>query len=144
MPTTSPDCPFCRIARGLDRSCEVVADGAHWVAFFPPEPATLGHTLIIPRDHESDFWSLQSDLAAELALVAQRLGRAIAAALEPNGMNLITSAGRAAEQSVFHAHLHLLPRIDADRIEIWPDRQQQFSPALLTDSAALIREHFKG
>ena len=51
-----PDCEFCTIARGEDRSVEMVCQGTDWVAFFPFNPATPGHTLVIPRAHVADFW----------------------------------------------------------------------------------------
>lgn len=115
------ECSFCRIAHGDDAAIEIICQGADWVAFFPPEPATPGHTLVIPRAHVPDFWSLDAPLAAELTATAIRVGRAISTAVEPEGMNLITSSGSAAEQTVFHVHLHVVPRWRQDGFgRIWP------------------------
>ena len=120
-PGNDPDCAFCSIARGEDDSVEVVAEGDGWVAFFPLEPATPGHTLVIPRGHVTDLWEVDSRLGCELMDAAIRVGRAISTALSPDGMNLITSAGSAAEQTVFHLHLHLVPRWRQDGFgQIWP------------------------
>ncbi len=114
-------CPFCRIADGDDSSVEIICEGEEWLSFFPPEPATAGHTLIIPRAHVPDFWSLDEALAAELTGAALRVGRAIKRAVAPEGMNLITSSGDVAEQTVFHVHLHVVPRWRGDGFgRIWP------------------------
>jgi histidine triad (HIT) family protein len=115
------DCDFCLIARGEDESAEVVCAAADWVAFLPPTPATLGHTLVIPRSHVRDFLALDPALGASLMDGIVRVGLAIRTALSPDGMNLISSSGEAAQQTVFHLHFHLVPRRLGDRIgNIWP------------------------
>ncbi|MEV0283949.1 HIT family protein [Kribbella sp. NPDC050820] len=116
------DCAFCRIAQGQESPSQIIAEGEDWLAFFPLHPATIGHTLVIPRVHVSDLWQASPELAAGLAGHCVTVGRAIESALSPDGMNLITSKGAAAEQSVFHLHLHLVPRWSDDRFgTIWPD-----------------------
>ena len=123
--TESPkeDCPFCAIVRGEDGSVEVIGKTESWLAFFPTSPATPGHTLVIPRAHVPNLWTADLNLAEELTGAAIRVGHAITEAIEPEGMNLITSAGEAAEQSVFHLHLHLVPRWSDDALDIWPPKQ---------------------
>jgi histidine triad (HIT) family protein len=79
--------------------------------------------LVIPRAHVPDLWAADLNLAEELTGAAIRVGRAITTAIEPEGMNLITSAGEAAEQSVLHLHLHLVPRWSDDALDIWPPKQ---------------------
>lgn len=113
-------CDFCRIGRNKTDQAEVVCEGGEWIAFLPWEPATPGHTLVIPRAHVPDVWSLDPELGAELMAAVVRVGRAIQQAITPAGMNLISSSGEAAEQSVFHLHLHVLPRYRGDGIDIWP------------------------
>jgi diadenosine tetraphosphate (Ap4A) HIT family hydrolase len=137
--TTNPaNCDFCAIARG-EEPAEVVCEGEHWVAFFPHEPATPGHTLIIPRDHVRDLWAAQPVVGKELIEAVIQVGRAIGAALEPAGLNLITSAGAAAEQTVPHLHLHVVPRRQGDGFgSIWPT-QTSVSHELIRDAAARIR-----
>lgn len=115
------DCDFCAIARGIDQSPEIICEGESWLAFFPFDPATPGHTLVIPRTHVEDLWKLTPVLGAELMAAVIKVGRAVDAALRPEGMNLITSAGAAAEQTVFHLHLHVVPRWRPDGFgRIWP------------------------
>jgi histidine triad (HIT) family protein len=97
---------------------------AEWIAFFPDAPATPGHTLVVPRQHVPHYWALSDELAANLAAASLRIGRAIHEALRPAGMNLITSQGAAAEQTVMHVHLHVLPRWEHDALDaIWPPKQ---------------------
>jgi histidine triad (HIT) family protein len=127
MPDTSGDevkrteCPFCAIVRGDDSSVEIIDESPTWIAFFPLAPATPAHTLIVPRQHVENYWLLSDRLASNLAVAAIRVGEAIRQALEPEGMNLLTSAGEAAEQSVLHVHLHVVPRWSGDAIgPIWP------------------------
>lgn len=115
------DCPFCAIARGEDNSVEVICEGSSWVAFFPLDPATPGHTLVIPRAHVANLWDVRGSLAGELMDGVIRVGSAVQAAIAPEGMNLITSDGEAAEQTVFHLHLHVVPRWHRDGFgRIWP------------------------
>jgi histidine triad (HIT) family protein len=120
-PRYEANCDFCWIAEGLDTTAEIVGEGESWVAFFPLHPATPGHTLIIPRTHVPDLWSVALPIGDDLIRAAIQVGNAIEVALEPEGMNLITSAGKTAEQSVFHLHLHVVPRWQKDGFgHIWP------------------------
>ncbi len=115
------NCPFCTFARGDDRSVEVVCESDAWVAFFPLDPATPGDTLVIPRQHVADLWAVDPALGSELMAGVIRVGRAIRTALAPEGLNLITSEGRVATQTVFHLHLHVVPRWKQDGFgQIWP------------------------
>ncbi len=133
------NCEFCAIARGEDRSVEVVCEGTNWIAFFPLNPATPGHTLIIPRAHVVDLWQVEPQLGADLMAAAIRVGRAIDSALTPEGMNLITSAGQTAEQTVFHLHLHIVPRWHRDGFgRIWPGGKYEDTD--MQDVGSRIRE----
>ena len=133
-------CDFCRIARGEDDSVEVVCAEQRWVAFFPLNPATPGHTLVIPRAHVADLWKIEPAQGDDLMAAVIKVGRAIESALESEGMNLITSAGEAAEQTVFHLHLHLVPRWQQDGFSrIWPRETERYEPVELRDAANRIR-----
>lgn len=131
MASQSPsDCPFCRIIDGSDPEAQVVGEGESWVAFFPLRPATRGHTLVVPRVHISDLWRADPATAADLATASVEVGRALDAVLAPEGMNLITSAGEVAEQTVFHLHLHVVPRWHDDDIDpIWPESSDELERA---------------
>lgn len=113
-------CPFCRIVAG-DETTRLIVETETWVAFFPLAPATRGHTLVVPRLHVPNLWAADPELVGALARGARLVGRAIEMALVPEGMNLISSSGSAAEQTVLHLHLHVVPRWHGDGFgEIWP------------------------
>jgi histidine triad (HIT) family protein len=139
--TVTQPCDFCAIARGDDASVEVVCEAETWVAFFPLEPATPGHTLVIPREHVPDLWAAPPSLAADMMTAVVRVGNAIRVALAPQGMNLISSAGKVAEQTVFHLHLHVVPRWQQDNFgSIWPIEDKTYTDAQLEDVASRIRD----
>ncbi len=138
----APGCDFCKIARGEDNSAEVICSEERWLAFFPLSPATLGHTLVIPRMHIIDLWKANPAQGAELMMAAIKVGRAIESALAPEGMNLITSAGIVAEQTVPHLHLHLVPRWRHDNFgPIWPHREP-YGNSKLSDAARRVRHAY--
>ncbi len=134
-------CAFCKIVRG-DTAARVVWTSTDVIAFLPLKPATRGHTLVMPKRHVPDLWSIDRQLGSSLMAAVVEVGRAIEKALDPDGMNLISSAGRVASQTVFHLHLHLVPRWPDDRIgNIWPP-SEPWSEEELDDVAALIRAAF--
>lgn len=119
---TAEDCPFCDIVGGEDGRARVIHEDESVVAFFPTEPAVLGHTLLVPRTHIPDIWGLDEPTAARLAASTLRLAAAIRAALHPKGLNIIQSNGVVATQTVFHLHVHLVPRWSNDPMgPIWPE-----------------------
>jgi histidine triad (HIT) family protein len=133
-------CDFCSIASGA-ADAEVICEGESWIAFLPPTPATVGHTLVIPRAHIKNILELEPPLSGEMMGAIVRVGRAIEQALRPDGMNLISSAGQAASQTVFHLHFHVVPRRTNDAFgEIWPPKHR-VSEETLEDVAELLREH---
>jgi histidine triad (HIT) family protein len=132
------DCEFCQIVRG-ERPARVVGDSSDALAFFPLQPVCLGHTIVIPKRHVRDLWAVDSLLSIELMQVVIRVGQAISKALRPDGMNLISSAGEAASQTVFHLHLHVVPRWSGDHIgNVWPP-SEPLSDELKDETAEMIR-----
>lgn len=118
---TKEDCPFCEIVQREDPDAREVYRDEHVVAFFPLEPAILGHTLLVPRKHVPDIWALDEDTAAHLGRAVVRLSQAVRTAVEPQGLNIIQSNGEVATQTVFHLHVHIVPRWEGDEIgRIWP------------------------
>lgn len=114
------ECAFCRIVSG-DEDARVVLRTQEILAFFPTEPATLGHTLVVPTDHLNDAWALDARTAGTLAQAALRVARAVRDLVHPEGFNFIQSNGRAATQTVRHLHVHLLPRWSDDPVgDFWP------------------------
>lgn len=115
------DCPFCEIVDRDDPDAREVYRDEYTVAFFPTEPAVLGHTMVIPRRHVRDIWQLDEATAEHLSVTALRIAAVIRDTLHPDGLNVIQSNGEAASQTVMHLHVHLVPRMTDDRIgRIWP------------------------
>lgn len=120
MRTVDPDCDFCGIVARQEDAREVFRT-EHLVGFFPLEPATLGHTLLIPREHIPDIWSLNDQTGGHLARATLTLANAIREGMAPDGLNIIQSNGEAATQTVPHLHIHLVPRWENDSMgRIWP------------------------
>ncbi len=142
-PPTDPDCPFCEIvAREEDDTREVFRTESV-VAFFPPEPATLGHTLLIPRAHVRDIWGVDPDLAAELGRATVTLSGAVRRAMRPDGLNVIQSNGAAATQTVMHLHVHVVPRWVNDAVgRIWPP-ETHYSEGDKDDAWEALRREFR-
>ncbi len=133
-----PECAFCRIV-GQQEEATVVFEDAACIAFFPRHPASVGHTLVVPKVHVRDFLELDERTGSGLVNATVHVGRAIREALNPEGMNAITSAGSAATQTVFHLHVHLVPRWEGDKIgRIWPPAQPWIE-AMEGEVAQLVR-----
>ncbi|WP_422772304.1 HIT family protein [Plantactinospora sp. WMMC1484] len=140
---TRLDCAFCAIVAGRQPAIMVYED-EQVVAFPPIRPAAVGHTLVVPRQHLRDFWDGDPADVAPVATAAAIVGAAIRRALRPQGMNLISSAGEVATQSVFHLHVHVVPRWKDDHMgQIWPARPPQKSPTR-ERVAELIRTELAG
>lgn len=135
-----PDCDFCRIVAG-GMPAEVIWRDSENVAFFPIRPAVPGHTLVVPTRHVLDYWALDESSASRLARAVLLVGRGIRAAVQPDGMNLISSAGEAAWQTVFHLHIHIVPRWLGDPIKrMWPDESPTIGEDRVHDLANHIRD----
>jgi histidine triad (HIT) family protein len=110
-------CVFCAIVGGRAPAHRLLED-EHTVSFLNIAPATLGHALVVPRRHADDLWDLEDDEHARVARAAGRVARLLRGALEPAGMNLVHATGTAAWQSVFHFHIHVVPRYRADELQV--------------------------
>jgi histidine triad (HIT) family protein len=106
-------CVFCRIVAG-EEPCTCVYEDDLTVAFLDLHPVHPGHTLVVPRRHLTDLRECDGALAAHLFAVSARLAPGITRAMDADGFNIWTAAGRAAGQTVFHLHLHVLPRFQGD------------------------------
>jgi histidine triad (HIT) family protein len=117
MPATDPDCLFCKIVAG-DLPATIVAQDEATVTFMDINPATRGHVLVVPRNHARDLTEIDpADLAA-VAQAAQRVAQTMGERLGTDGVNLLNSCGAAAWQTVFHFHLHVIPRYDDDPLKL--------------------------
>ena len=115
-------CVFCAIVDGTAPSETVYAD-EHTVAFMDINPATDGHLLVIPRPHVRDLWEITEERASRVMTATVRIAAAIRTALRPDGVNILHATGAAAFQTVYHFHLHLVPRYLGDPLKLpWVPR----------------------
>ena len=112
-----PDCIFCKIVAG-EIPAQIVDEHERTIAFMDISPATRGHLLVIPREHSRDLLEIDADDLAAVANMAQTLARRIMDRLDPDGVNLLNSCGAAAWQTVFHFHVHVIPRYDDDPMKL--------------------------
>lgn len=134
-----PDCPFCQIVSGQAPAAFLYQDD-QVMAFLDIAQSTRGHTLVIPRTHYADIFSLPKDLGTHLFAVAMELAPWFQKRLGADGLNLIQSNGRAANQTVFHFHLHLVPRYAPTDFPLrWPNHSSAYSRSDLEALARLLR-----
>ncbi len=111
------DCLFCGIVAG-DVPGQIVDSDEHTVAFMDINPATRGHALVVPRQHSADLMEVSDEDLTYTMLAARRLARHIRDTLEPDGFNILNSCGSAAWQTVFHFHVHVIPRYVDDPLKL--------------------------
>jgi histidine triad (HIT) family protein len=112
-----PDCLFCKIAAG-ELPATIVAEDERTIAFMDINPATRGHALVIPRAHARDLYAVDPEDLAAVAVAAQRLATRARDNLGADGVNLLNSNGPAAWQTVFHFHVHVIPRYEGDPLRL--------------------------
>jgi histidine triad (HIT) family protein len=129
-------CIFCRIVSG-ELEATIVDEDERTIAFMDINPATRGHALVIPRRHSRNLLEIEAEDLQATVLAAQRLARKVVDRLGAAGVNLINSCGSAAWQTVFHFHVHVIPRYDGDPLRLpWtptagdPDEIAQAADAL--------------
>lgn len=139
-----PSCPFCAIVQRDDPEVREVYRDDQVVAFFPTEPAVLGHTLIVPRTHVPVIWELRDEDAEHIGLLISRMSRVIVKTIGAEGLNVIQSNGEVATQSVHHVHVHLVPRWTNDAIgRIWPP-ETNYSEYAKDETWDVLRDACRG
>jgi histidine triad (HIT) family protein len=125
------DCIFCAIVAG-ELPASVIAEDERTIAFMDIQPANRGHALVIPRTHARDLLAITAeDLAACTAMARQIAGRAVER-LGADGVNLLNSCGADAWQTVYHFHIHVIPRYKGDPLRLpWTP-----APGNMTEIAA--------
>jgi histidine triad (HIT) family protein len=112
-----PDCIFCKIVAG-ELPARIVQEDERTIAIMDIAPATRGHALVIPREHARDLTEIAPEDLAASVLAAQRLASSMRERLGAEGVNLINSCGAAAWQTVFHFHIHVIPRYEGDPLRL--------------------------
>lgn len=111
------DCLFCKIV-AKEIPAQIVAEDELTVAFMDINPATRGHALVVPRRHVTNLLEVQDDDLTAVMLAVQRLARRVIDRLGAAGVNLLNACGSAAWQTVFHLHIHVIPRYDDDPLKL--------------------------
>jgi histidine triad (HIT) family protein len=111
------DCIFCRIVAG-ELPSTIVDEDERTVSFMDISPATRGHALVVPRAHSPDLLAVAPEDLEAVAMAAQRLARRAKERLGADGVNLLNSCGAAAWQTVFHFHVHMIPRYRDDPLRL--------------------------
>jgi len=131
------DCIFCSILAG-DLPAEMVAEDEHTLAFLDINPWTRGHALVIPRRHSADLLEIADEDLAHAGAAAKRLAAQMKERLGCDGVNLLNACGSAAWQTVFHFHVHVIPRYVDDPLRL-PIRPQKAEADELTAIGAELR-----
>lgn len=117
------DCLFCKISNGEIPSATIYEDNDFRV-ILDIAPASKGHALIIPKEHFQDIFDIDALTAGKLFSLATEVARAMKAVLHCDGMNIVQNNGLIAGQTVFHFHLHLIPRYEGDGVNLgWPQHE---------------------
>ncbi len=116
-PEADPSCIFCKILAG-ELPATIVDKDERTIAFMDIAPATRGHALVIPRAHSADLLSVDPGDLSAVALACRRLATRMRERLPAEGVNLVNSCGAVAWQTVFHFHVHVIPRYSGDPLRL--------------------------
>ena len=131
------DCIFCKIAAG-EAPAEIVQEDEHTLAFMDLNPWTRGHALVIPRRHSRNLYEIEHEDLDQTMEGAKRLALRARDALGCDGVNLINSCEPAAWQTVFHFHVHVIPRYEGDPLRL-PGQPMDVGEGELAEVAAELR-----
>ena len=131
------DCLFCGIVAG-DVPGQVVDSDERTVAFMDINPATRGHALVVPRAHSADLLEITDEDLEATTVAARRLVRQMDETLKPDGFNVLNACRPAAWQTVFHFHLHVIPRYEDDPLRL-PATPSKAEPDELAEVAGELR-----
>ena len=115
--TSDADCLFCKIIAG-EIPCFKLFENDETLAFMDINPANEGHALVIPKEHATDVYTVSDAAIAATVATAKKIAAAVDKTLNPDGLNLLQCNGPAAAQSVFHFHMHVLPRREGDELKL--------------------------
>lgn len=141
---THENCIFCKIINGEIPSAKVYED-EHVYAFLDISQVTKGHTLVIPKIHTTNIYDTPADVAGKLFAHVPRIANAIRKVFKPAGMNILNNNEKAANQTVFHLHFHLIPKYENEQgfEYTWKTNEEEYSSELLTQIANKIHSEIK-
>jgi histidine triad (HIT) family protein len=113
------DCIFCKIINGEEPERTVIFENHSVLAIKPIHEISPGHTLVIPKQHYLDLFDIPADSLKQIINVSQRLAKSLQEKYKSTGTNLLHASGKDAGQSVFHFHMHVVPRYENDNLDLW-------------------------
>jgi histidine triad (HIT) family protein len=112
------DCIFCKIIK-KELPTKIIFENDDFLAFSPLEQVSKGHTLLIPKQHFENVFNFETKSLERLMGVAQKIAKELMEENGATGINLLHASGKDAQQSVFHFHLHIVPRYNEDGLDLW-------------------------
>lgn len=137
--TLVKDCVFCKIIRG-EIPCTKVYEDDLVLAFLDIAPFNYGHVVIIPKEHHNSITTIPEDISARMIAVAPKIGVAQLRGLKAEGFNLMLNNGSAAGQTVWHCHLHVIPRFTDDQVTMAAAPLQYDGPQAMQEVASKLTE----
>lgn len=128
------ECVFCKLVHN-ELPSWIIYEDENIICFLPLEAEAFGHTLIAPKKHYADLFSIPIETLNCIIAVAQKVAVHYKTAIGAAGINLLHASGIAAQQSVLHFHIHLIPRFENDGLNAWPKL-----PGAQNDNDELIRK----
>ncbi len=113
------ECIFCKIIK-KEIPTEIIYEDNNAIAFLDINPKTKGHTLVIPKKHSRNFLEIEDKELQQIMLVVKKIANAIKNTLHAGGINILQNNESAANQVVFHTHVHVIPRFENDQIRMLP------------------------
>lgn len=126
------ECIFCKIANG-DIPTNTIYEDNDFRVILDAAPANLGHCLVLPKNHAADVFEIDSEILGRGFALAQKIAKAVKKATGCDGVNILQNNGKAAGQTVFHFHIHIIPRLKNDDVNIG-------FGSFKTDDAAIIKD----
>ena len=112
------NCIFCKIIKG-EVATQKVYENESVLAFISKEQVSKGHTLVIPKEHFENIFYISEKALAEVMAVSKELSQKYQMEFDATGINILHASGKDAQQSVFHFHIHIVPRYPNDGLDLW-------------------------
>lgn len=133
------NCIFCKLANG-DIPTNMIYEDDMFAVILDASPATKGHALILPKEHAANIYELSEETASRIFVLAKKMAAKMTELLKCDGFNIVQNNGEVAGQTVFHFHMHLIPRYKGDGNEeklCW--NHQEFTPEEMKEICDLLK-----
>lgn len=112
------DCIFCKIVKG-EVDSKIIYEDEDVISFLDRGQISKGHTLIVPKKHYENIFDVPKDVLEKVIITCKKIGLLCKEKLKADGINVVNASGKAAQQSVFHLHFHVVPRFEGDGLDLW-------------------------